>query len=59
VALFGKLPLQAEIVFDNAVVHEHDLARAVAMRVRKCQFSLPSPAWHPLRIAFLLAFCFY
>ena len=34
VALFFQLALQLDIIFDDAVVHHHDVARAVAMRVR-------------------------
>ena len=33
VAFFNQLLLQAEIVFDDAVVHDHDLAGAVAVRM--------------------------
>src|SRR5271166_220909 len=34
VAFLDQLFLQTEIVFDNAVMHHHDLAGAVAMRMR-------------------------
>jgi len=34
VAFFDQLFLEAEIVFDDAIVHHHDLPGAVAMRVR-------------------------
>ena len=34
VAFFDQLPLQADIVLDDAVVHHDDLAGAVAMRMR-------------------------
>ena len=34
VAFLLQLPLQIEVVLDDAVVHDDDLARAVAVRVR-------------------------
>ena len=33
VAFFGQLLFQAEIVFDDPVVHDHDLSSAVAVRM--------------------------
>ena len=34
VALVRQLVLELEVVFDDAVVHHHDVARAIAMRMR-------------------------
>ena len=34
VAFFGQLVLQREIIFDDAVMHHHDVAAAIAMGMR-------------------------